>query len=1059
MKHTNHTLTKGGSRMNKTNKIIVSIALTLVLCTGAALLAQAFFQAFNTPASGNVTITPPTNTDTDTVYVEVANEQALITATKDATYNASGSLSSAAQRVIILLTADIKLSSPLLITRDCHIDLGGKTLDTGDYAVTVYHTYTGTFIITNGNLIGTLNVNTPNAAVLVDSSVNTADTTVLTQNVEAISPAAVCKAALSMVCASLSNNLDHGIYGLLGSNETKCGLPNYSEHFGCGHTGCCFSVGTPDLPYWFFGYDELKITYTTVSTDGVDTLTASVAYGTATDSQGFIIHNISATNYENLAKAAQAILLKQLQPYKKTLEDNSEIYEFRTAILLPDTISIGSVDVPMTYTATQGSVTDNLYAPAEKGSLEIGCGPFVEDGEIYKQSIPTNGTVTELLDSVYTKANRVIKELFGAEIVIEKDDTVYIPVTWTDDHTEIPSAELYNVKDITYDLSNDTNSFYYLIEPTESNPSWTLGVNEGKTPEEFLDKVFLQATVTIEDKGEDVEIVFNVPITCQSTATDSDTVSKFLPYYHYFNELFTQATGGNYTYHTFLMPTKFTDGSPAIEFCLVDVNNVAGGGEYAFYYFTKAEHATAINTILGATNAGTRFISVSKVNNDTQWQFTIQPEYIGSADREVVFGYAYQFENEAWKDFDNDPPAQGKYTVLTVPGVVNQNDKDTQGFVDMPDDNLYAYIYSILYPGTSFTPLSDYILYSDVSKAIGKADESKAWDAGTSQNKANTVLNFEGRNNIASYEGLELLTGATGINLKNSGIDENELQYVAGMTSLQYLNLANNGLTDGEDFTVGDDILAPLTALNKLEILHLENNTIYSFASLSEFPSLTTVYLYGNAPIVDIMPSTNYSWLNEILDAIDNTLTNTLRGSYGSTGAINLAEFSSICHRVDIFNDLDQNGNTILFSPVLGGANDFTVFTNIQYQDKIPADASDDTIEKIRMELQTELSAYDFAAKTHTLPTLGEDGQPITDANGQIVSKDLKNWIEFVYEKNAVTGAEFIVLRYHDFIVVDTYKTSSGSSAITVAVEYYVDFKYPLTRLPAETATVDETNP
>lgn len=1049
--------------MNKTNKIIVSIALTLVLCTGAALLAQAFFQAFNTPASGNVTITPPTNTDTDTVYVEVANEQALIAATKDATYNASGSLSSAAQRVIILLTADIKLSSPLLITRDCHIDLGGKTLDTNEFAVTVFHTYTGTFIITNGNLIGTLNVNTPNAAVLVDSSVNTADTSVLTQNVTAISPEAVCKAALSMVCAHLSNNLDHGIYGLLGYNETKCTLPNYSEYFGCEHTGCCFSVGTPDLPYWFFGYDELKITYTTASANGVDTLTASVAYGTATDSQDFIIHNISATNYENLAKAAQAILLKQLQPYKKTLEDNSEIYEFRTAILLPDTISIGSVEVPMTYTATQGSVTDNLYAPAEKGSLEIGCGPFVEDGEIYKQSIPTNGTVTELLDSVYTKANRVIKELFGAEIVIEKDDTVYIPVSWTDTISEIPSAELYNVRDITYDLSNDSNSFYYLTEPTSENAFWTLGVNEGKTPEEYLDKVFLQATVTIEDKGEDVEIVFNVPISCRSATSGGDTVSQFLPYYHYFNELFTQATNGNYTYRTFHMPTKFTDGSPAIELCLVDVNNVAGGGAYAFYSFTNTDHANAINTILGATNAGTRFISVSKVNNDTQWQFTIQPEYIGSADREIVFGYAYQFENEAWKDFDNDPPEQGKYTVLTVPGVVNQNDKDTQGFVDMPDDNLYAYIYSILYPGTSFTPLSDYILYSDVSKAIGKADESKAWDAGTSQNKANTVLNFEGRNNIASYEGLELLTGATGINLKNSGIDENELQYVAGMTSLQYLNLANNGLTDGEDFSVGDDILAPLTALTKLQILHLENNTIYSFGSLSEIPVLNTVYVYGNSPSIAWFTGWyDYPLIGDIMETLDNTMTDIVQNIYGSTGSINIAEFSSICHRVDVYN----TSATDKFSPELGGANDFTVLSNLEYQDKIPNDATDATIQAILDEMQTNLGAYGITPKSSasipTLITTETDNYEVGDLGPNKVHN---NYIEFLYEVERVDGKivnEYIVLRYHDFVSIDGYREVDGNgnagNPMSVAVEYYVDFKYPLTRLP-ETTTTDETNP
>ena len=1065
MKHTNNSR-KEARRMKRTHKIIIAIALSLVLCTGAALLAQAFFQAFTGDVDGTVTVTPPA--DGNAIYVSVATEADLIKATKDEIYNSPEDISDAAKRVIILLTEDITLTQDLLITRDCHIDLGGKTLDTNGHAVTVYHTYTGTFVITHGTMIGTLNVNTPNAAVLVDSTVIATN---LTQNVAAISPEAVCKAALSMVCAHLSNNLDHGIYGLLGYNQEKCTLPNYSEHFGCDHTaGCSFTVGEPDLPRWFFGYDDLKITYTTASASGVDTLTATVTYGTASDTQDFIIHNISATDYATLAKAATAVVMKELDSYKKldqdgnvVLDENGKsVYEFKTAIRLPDTVSIGAVEAPMTYGTTTGSVTNGLYSPADEDSLTIQCGPFVDGGDVYTSgTISTTGSVSQLLDSPYTKANRVIKELLGTEIIIEKDGDVYIPRTWESDVTQLPTAVAYGVTEITYTLSNNEDNFYELISPDDSTSGdWELVVTPGSTPEEYaLNKVFVQASVTIKDtNGSPVEIIFSVPIKCQVSSAGGDVISQFLPYYHYFNEIFTQVTNGNNTYRNFYMPTQYTDGSLAIEFYLVDKNNVAGGGEYTFYSFTNPDHTNAINTILGTTSAETRFINVTQTDDGTQWQFTIQPEYIGYADKEVVFGYWYQFTGESGKLFDNNPPESGKYTMLTVPGVVNQENKDAEGFVDMPDPNLYAYIYSILYPDTSFTRLSDYILYSDISKPIGKVDESKAWDAGTAPNTTNAILNFEGRTDIASYEGLELLTGATGINLENSGIDEAELQYVAGMESLQYLNLANNGLTDGQDFAVGDDILAPLTALTKLEILHLENNTIYSFASLSELPALKTVYVQNNNPSVAYFEDLYDTWLiGGIFEALDNTMTGIVQDIYGSTGSINIAEFSSICHRVDVYN----TSATDKFSPELGGANDFTALSNLEYQDKIPNNATDATIQAICDEMQTDLGAYGITPKTSaSMPTL------ITEATGNYEVGDLgpnkvhTNYIEFLYLKEG--NAEYIVLRYHDFVQIGGYipvdENGNRGDPITVAVEYYVDFKYPLTRLPAEEQAASETN-
>jgi hypothetical protein len=152
---------------------------------------------------------------------------------------------------------------------------------------------------------------------------------------------------------------------------------------------------------------------------------------------------------------------------------------------------------------------------------------------------------------------------------------------------------------------------------------------------------------------------------------------------------------------------------------------------------------------------------------------------------------------------------------------------------------------------------------------------------------------------------------------------------------------------------------------------------------------------------------------------------------------------------VDAYN----TSATDKFSPELGGANDFTALSNLEYQDKIPNNATDATIQAICDEMQTDLGAYGITPKASaSMPTL------ITEATGNYEVGDLgpnkvhANYIEFLYVKEE--DAEYIVLRYHDYVQIDGYRevdaNGNAGDPMTVAVEYYVDFKYPLTRLPAE---------
>ena len=1035
MKHTNQTLTEGGSRMNSANKIIVSIALALVLCTGAALLAQAFFQAFSQNASGTVTVTPPEKVDGSTVYVKVASEADLIKATKDTTYNAPDAYSPETQRVIILLTDNISLTQDLLITRDCHIDLGSKTLDTKGHTITVYHTYTGAYVIANGTLKGAINVNTPNAAVLIDE--NSVNKTELTANVTAASAEAVRSAALSMVAAHLTNVLDdHGIYGML---TAGCTLPDFRSLYGCSHaSGCCFLAEDPDLPYWFFGYKDLKFAYETTPADGVESLKVTVTYGGAFSSQTFMIHKVTTADEQR--KAAAAIVLKELEPFYKADENE---YNFSTPVLLPSKVALGNTtSVSMTYGTTAGTLSDKngtkLYSPSETG------GNLVVNGT----TVNTSGSISSITETDYTKANRVVKELFGGSIVIQKSiDATTQAVSYTEQSLAYNPADFpasYDIDGISFSLVN--NDQYYDYEITNGVlrvRKNTDGTYSGAPEEHSIVPIFLQATVLMhEDTDNEIAISISVPITCKDVQDPGGQVDQFLPYYYYFNRMFTEVTSGNYTYTSFRMPMKYASGKPEIQFMLVTV------GENGTYTFTDA------------TLANLGYLTITADTTTEEWVFTINPELIGLTDRPLTFAYRYRFNTneDVWTIFSQNDGADGKYSVLTVPGVVNKQNlvETTQnpytGFGDIPNPALYEFIYKIYHSeDEKYEAATDYILASRLTHEVNL--KTNATDDGWAETD-NIVLNFEGKQatfvtsvpenaGYDPFEGLELLDNALSINLANSGITIDELTYVAGMENLQYLNLANNGFKDGNNFTTDANlnVVSPLVPLTKLRELHLENNTLYDLSYLQDLESLETAYVYGNYPTVSIFGS-------GILSFIDDLLTDVVQEIYGSEGAVNMATFSAICYKAQIYNTVNDKGKPQLFSPSTDGQNAYSGLMNVEYQNKLAQNAD---ISLVFENMSRDPEMYGLVEHEKYAYTLGRDGKPSAQQTTHT------NSITFEYEGDKTKATEFYLV-YHDFVSTDKYQGEDEITTRTVAIEFTVKFKFTVTRVDAYGNPVTPTN-
>ncbi|MBE6697839.1 MAG: leucine-rich repeat domain-containing protein [Ruminococcaceae bacterium] len=1004
----------------RTHKIIVIIALALVLCTGATLLAQALFQAFSDDVSGTVNVTPPA-VDGSAYYVVVNNEQDLIEATKAITYNDPASNARAdanVGRCIVLLGADITLNNDLTVTRDCHIDLGGKSLDLNGYAINVFHTYSGAFLIANGNLVstktegkpatqvkGTVNVNTPHAAVLVDATYS-ADQ--ITLNTTALSDEMVCMSALSMVCAHLSNSLgDHGVYGLLNEiTADGCKLPVMSA-FGCSHAnGCAFITSDADLPYWFFGYQDIQITYTSsdaavmnnygkVTGTGVTTLTAKVTYNGVTKEAPFTVHVLGSDS--DYAKAAIAILQHDLSSYKKG--DN---YNFDTPVALPHTMVVGNQVVNMTYAASGSSAHVStpdgaqytLYTTTSETAVDLTI-TATSGTSSATGTIPTTGHASDVEETEYTKANRIIKQLFGGGITIYKDEddqgaAYYTSQSLAYDVNDYPDN--YDFTGIVFELIGDNHASYDI---TGTNPNQTLVVTG--TPEQYvyMDTVYLRATVTINA----IPIVINVPVNIvdKTVAAEGGTVAQFLPYYHYFNQLFSTTTG-NYTYRDFTFPTGYPNSQVQIEFYLVDPD------DYTF------------------SALATDYLTVSKVNGE--WSFNIDPEKIGRTDQELILGYRYTLDGSKWENFDAGK-ADGKFTYLTIPGVLNTTE-------DVVDEALYGMLFKIYHPEAlldedtdtwDYTYKTDYILTSRLNRVVDQ-----------------TQLNFSstGVTTVKNYKGIEFLSGATGINLDGAltrGTTTNfttMTTYLTQMTNLEYLNLANNNIQDSEggfNFGATTDVIAPLTVLTKMNEIHLENNVIHDFTSLIDFPELKTAYVYGNVPTFNGFG----------IGFIDNMIADVLQQVYGSVGATNTATFAALHATGTTIYNKTNGDDPVAFTPEAETTNMYLAFSNIEYQDKLYEGVP---IESVWATMSTDPQAYGIAKK---MPT-----NYATYKNGAQSSGTFENKISF--EK--ISDTEFALV-YTDYIIA---KPSDDSDNLwgyifgtnqELAFEYSVKFRFKVTRVDA----------
>lgn len=969
------------------------LVMSIVFSSFSVLGSFAFFYK-TTPSENLGTIEVG---DSGATTVDIENERELITHTKATAYETHEKHSS--ERKVLRLTKDIILTSNLYISADCHINLNGRNIFTNGYDIFVEHGYRGVFYIGGGNIVSDVQeittkliVNTPNAAVMVEATLQN-----VTLIVDNISETQLLTSVMNKITASISNTLNIkgtnelfnlGFYGYPFKDEVVS-LPKLEPDL-CAD-GCAYVTKDLDLPYYISGYN-IKIEYSSSNPTVINnygkvtqpqqtedvTFTATLTYGETVITKDYKVHVIPNSDYNTLSSAALNLFLYDFSKYLVLYEDDY-IYAIGGAILLPKygIISSGIYEYTVldqnlnpVSNAIKSVDEDNgisfsdyyiLYPSSQTKYLRVTSN---HNGvQSTSENLPILGETKDVISNINTIANKIAHEFYSGRIVFSKlNDTVELKY-------DLSSYERYNVNNVTYTLVNNVNGTYEFVY--ENGVPVAIRIAAGKNPSEYLENVYVTAKFAFETDTEGVFEYAIVDIPVIYSPEGGSNVNIFLPYFNYFNSIFLNATNRGFTYTTFEMPTNYN-------------------GTFPYIYFE----------VMGDSDGA---INITQSQDGSKWIININTNAISKIDREISLKYRYTFREEPnLSNWDGDAELNGSaeyFSIFTLPGIVRN---DSTG---IPDAVLYNTVWNIYHIGETYILGQTFILASRLSRGVEEL------------NFANNANLTTGR--INSFIGLRYLTGVKNLYLNNSGITIAQIRSeVSQMTGLQYLNLANNNLTDGSGFSVNNEFVSVFASLINLQEIHLENNVIYDFRGLNNIPSLKRAYVYNNLPSYTL-------WIINL-----NTV---IRSIYGSTGSLNTASFAQMASRgIEVYNMDAQTP----FSPSDGVSSEYDKLTNLVYQKQLPMGMD---ISVIWEDFSTDPTAYNLSGGTFVGAPPGEVNQANYNARNSYVATSV---IEFAPIGDPTTATAFTVTYYNYVYAQVVYNYIYDYNQVyeyTVQVTYYVE--------------------
>lgn len=860
--------------------------------TVASIISFSVFAYFKlvTSVDEDLTIAPTNN------IIEISTFEEFNANAKAVAYNDGSSVSSSSERITLKLKNDITLDNNLEITRDIHMDINGQRLYLNGYDLAIHHTYFGTFEIYDSAVekgfiqatqvleeeseatpkVGHLIIHTPNAFVLVKAvaldftvTYNEVSNTYLAYNAlyyvtDAIVDEAVIRPAkiYSKDITTTDGIFDCSVF----LNPNKAGLESTCPY----HTtsACCsFVFQDLDLPVQYLGFTNIRIDYessnqnvistmgkVTIPTEKTDvTLTAKVVNttdNTVISQVSFPLHVINIRNATQVVDYARTMFYARLQEH---YIEESNVYEMNRSIMLLKSFHGVSFSYKAYKEDAAGSYEHNSkkYALLASSDSE---GLFTTNGE-YFQFEPTeevklivvevsSGIVEEKITIDVTSNNLIvstnasiardiINNWYGNEVVIQKtSDGNYNP----HDLYYLPENNAYGITSITYNIINDGHMLYLIYDNASK-----LGVNTDKHPEEYVQEVILNCQFSFND-GTQEQI--QIGIICKTA--DSENVNYFLPYYTYYNELFSAITA-NYVSTSFEMPFAYGASGPILCYDFgvlvedawhINPTNTEGLKVSLYYNGQKRTELTTTPGVSYTTALDSYITSLIDSNltsksmvyeailkyGDAKWQFSLDIEKVENRNTNIglIYNYMSSVNGSAYATYV-DSEAKQITTNFILAGILHSG-------TDVINDIFYTWIYNAFNLSGDTYSSGKYVLIDWLTQPI-------AVDVTKSTSLAG----------VTNFTGIDFLVGTKLVNLTGANITDEIILQIARLSGLETLILDSCSITDTTSVAGDKGNLDVLANLNNLRTLSLNGNKIYLFSFLENIINLQTVYIKANS--------------------------------------------------------------------------------------------------------------------------------------------------------------------------------------------------------------------
>ena len=944
-------------KINRKLVILIVTASILFLTIGVSIFT--YYRYVSTKD-----VTASTGITNETV-IEIASFDDLFDYSKASAYNDKNSVSNSSNRKILKLTANIDLTTDIIVTSDIHINLNGKILNLNDNSITFKHGYAGCFSMYSGTVSlgengeGKINVDLPYASFITSGMTYKNGDTTITEascvNVIQIDSKYTAYSALYYASDSISSDLNKRVkfedFDTVNDNSFTIAQDKFIASKLCSFNSnasaiCSFVCKDLDLPDHYLSTD-VTIEYTSsntaiISNDGKVTLpttsedvnlTVTIDHESWANSISctFKLHVVNLSNSTVKESVSKVLLKAYLSDYyhgtdlkiNETIILTGYYYGFDHGVTLPLNAFGGNI----TYSYTLKDLSNNVVNTTSH--IEGDTYVLEPNSNCFKLVVNYNNSTEEALNmySQYagdkeTIARLILNKLYGGSIVFDsssqsKELYEYSDLSQELDQTTLSYVTSYDITGLSYSLKALSDAVTYY-----NYSNYELTVADGQIPPAKTS--YITVTFTF-GSGVDQEVL-DIDLYIDYLASSGNTVAGFLPYYNLYDPQVV-----SYMTQSFDMPFCFGTGAPFICYDFANVftkTETTVEGENITYYTYSYGMPTTLKIVLyynGSerftfTNYTTQASFTSQLNSylstnsltlaqianygDAKYIFKIDSQNAEVNSSQLLLLYNYKFNSAAqnWSLYDYHIGEDDYVTELTATEFTVDGGLFYNSSSSATNAVQDRYFFAWIYNNFNPDTTATAITSSNVNSQSFIPRSWLSLDVALDKTHDNTLAS------VTNYQGIGNLTNITKVNLSGITLSASVLSSISSMTSVTDLNLSNCGITN----------ISSICTMNSVKVLDVSRNSINDFNSLVNLKNLEEVYVYSN----------NATTNNPIV---------------GSLGITNLQAYNDLLRNgVAVFNQV--SGDVPVIYADSDDYNDYVKLKSIIYQNKLSTDVSITTL-------------------------------------------------------------------------------------------------------------------